>query len=357
MVAIPESVHELDSAWLSAALGRAVHVVGCERIAVGEGFVGQLARLRLADGGTLIAKLPTTDPGGRFLGEMLHLWEREARFYTDVAPHLSIRVAQTHLNLMDPANGRFLLLMEDLAPARAGDQVIGATAAQARQVVEYIGRFHAQWWEHPLLDGLDWMPRVNDPATKLVVPLFAAGWPQFEERFRDRLPARTLDWVQRFGPTAAEFLDLYVNEPVTIIHGDFRLDNMMFGADGSVTLVDWQMATRAPGLSDVVYFTATNLEADVRAAHLDELLDLYAATLAAGGVADVPDREQIRDGYRRAVLLWMVAMAGAIGQLDPANERGTALFDRIVTRLFETGDAVDAGLFLEEWLATWSPAG
>jgi len=246
-----------------------------------------------------------------------------------------------------------VLVMEDLAPARAGDQVEGATAAQARQVIEYIGRFHAQWWEHPLLDELTWMPRIDDEATKLVVPMFAAGWPQFEARFKDRLPARTLDWVQRFAPTVGDFLDLYVDDPVTIIHGDFRLDNMMFGPDGSVTLVDWQMATRAPGLSDVVYFTATNLEADVRSAHLDDLLDLYARTLAAGGVSPVPGPDEIRDGYRKGVLLWMVAMAGGIGQLDPANERGTALFDRIITRLFETGDAVDAGSFLDEWLSSY----
>ena len=352
MVEIPRSVEELDSAWLSAALGRPVRVEACERIAVGEGFVGQLARLRLADGTSLIAKLPTLDPGGRFLGELLRLWEREGRFYEHVAPHLSIRVAKTHLNLADPATGQFLLLMEDLAPARAGDQVAGATPAQARQVTEYIGRFHAQWWEHPLLAELDWMPTIDDPTTKSVTPMFAAGWPQFEARFKDRLPARTLDWVQRFGPTAADFLDLYVNEPVTIIHGDFRLDNMMFGPDGSVTLVDWQMATRAPGLSDIVYFTATNLESDVRAAHLDDLLDLYVRTLVAGGVA-VPDGEAIRDGYRKGILLWMVAMAGGIGQLDPANERGAALFDRIICRLFETGDAVDAGAFLDEWMAGW----
>jgi hypothetical protein len=313
--------------------------------------VGQLGRLRLDDGTSLIAKLPTTDPGGRFIGELLRLWEREARFYDEVAPHLSIRVAETHVNLTDAANGRFLLLMEDLAPARPGDQVAGATATQARQVIDYIARFHAQWWQHPMLGELDWMPRIDDPTTKSVTPMFVAGWPAFEERFKDKLPPRTLEWVQRFGPTAADFLDLYADEPVTIIHGDFRLDNMLFGPDGSVTLVDWQMASRAPGLSDVVYFCGTNLEPDVRERHLDELLDQYTRTLAAGGVADLPHRNTIRDGFRKGILLWMVAMAGGVAQLDPANERGVRLFDKIVTRLFATGDAVDAGRFLDEWMA------
>lgn len=352
MVSIPEHLDEVDSAWLSEAMGRPVTVADVERIAVGEGFVGQLARLRLGDGTSVIAKLPTAEAGGRMLGGMLRLWEREARFYADVAPQLSIRVATPHVNLLDPAAGRFCLVLEDLAPARAGDQVVGATIEQARQVVEYIGRFHAQWWEHPALAELDWMPRIDDPTTKMVTPMFLAGWPQFEQRFKDLLPTRTLDWVVRFGPTLADFLDLYANDPVTIIHGDFRLDNMMFGPDGSVTLIDWQMATRAPGLSDIVYFVATNLEPDVRARHLDELLDLYVRTLAAGGVA-VPDRDEVMDGFRKGVLMWMVAMAGGIGQIDPANERGAALFDRMIGRLFQTGDAVDAGVFLDPWMATW----
>lgn len=352
MVDIPTSVFEIDSAWLSDALERSVQVDRVEQIAVGEGFVGQLGRLHLGDGSTLIAKMPTTDPGGRFIGEMLRLWEREGRFYREVAPALSIRVARTHVNLADDEAKRYLLVMEDLAPARAADQVVGATPAQARQVVEYIGRFHAQWWEHPMLEQLTWMPRIDDPTTKMVTPMFLQGWAQFEERFRDVLPRRTLEWVQAFGPSCADFLDLYADDPVTIIHGDFRLDNMLFDADGEVTLVDWQMATLAPGFSDIVYFVGTNLEPDVRAAHLEGLLDLYVDTLAAGGVP-VPTGDELHDALRKGILMWMVAMAGGIGQLDPANERGVALFDKIITRLFTTGDAIDAGAFLPGWLAQW----
>lgn len=352
MVTIPASVFEIDSDWLSEALGRRVQVDRVEQIAVGEGFVGQLGRLHLADGETLIAKMPTADPGGRFIGELLRLWEREGRFYEHVAPKLSIRVARAHVNLADDEAKRYLLVMDDLAPARAADQVAGATPGQARQVVEYIGHFHAQWWEHPMLDELTWMPRIDDPTTKMVTPMFLQGWSAFQERFKDVLPRRTLDWVQAFGPTCADFLDLYADDPVTIIHGDFRLDNMMFDEAGDVTLMDWQMATRAPGFSDIVYFVGTNLEPDVREAHLDSLLKLYVNTLAAGGVA-VPDDDVIHDSLRKGILMWMVAMAGGIGTLDPANERGVALFDKIITRLFTTGDAIDAGQFLPGWLAQW----
>ncbi len=35
-------------------------------------------------------------------------------------------------------------------------------------------------------------------------------------------------------------------EPTTIIHGDFRLDNLMFHPDGTVTVLDWQTCTVGP---------------------------------------------------------------------------------------------------------------
>jgi hypothetical protein len=345
--ALPTTVHDITPAFLSSVLGRPVATVKVEQIAVGEGFVGQLARLTLDDDSTLIAKLPTADPGGQFIGQLLRLWEREHRFYTEVAPQLSIRTARCYASLVD--GDHYVLLLEDLAPARAGDQVVGATIEEARKVIDYIARFHAQWWAHPMLDSLTWMPRIDDPMTKMVTPMFVAGWEQFKARFAHVLPPRTLEWAAAFGPTVADFLDLYVNEPVTMIHGDFRLDNIMFSPDGSVTLLDWQMTTRAPGLSDIVYFTATNLDDDVRAAHLDTLLRLYCDVLSSSGVV-IPSFDEVLDGYRKGILMWMVAMAGGIAQLDPANERGVALFDKMIGRLYRTADAIDAGRFLPEWL-------
>ena len=360
MTYVPATADELTADYLADLIELPVTAVATTIIGTGEGFVGQLARLALSydDGApsdapaSLIAKLPTADPGGRFIGEMLRLWEREGRWYREVAPSITVRVPRCYANLADTGESRYLLVLEDLAPSRPGDQVVGASAEQAYRVLGDIARFHAQWWMHPMLEQLDWMPKIDDPTTKMVTPMFAQGWPAFHERFKDVLSARTLDWVERFGPTCADFLDLYADEPVTMIHGDFRLDNMMFGDDGDIALIDWQMSTRAPALSDFVYFVGTNLTDAVRRDHLGGLLHHYATTLASGGVA-VPPEEELMDGVRKGILMWMVAMAGGIGQLDPANERGVRLFDAIITRLFHCGDDIDAGQFLDQWLAQW----
>ena len=63
---------------------------------------------------SVIVKLPTLDPGGRNVGMMMGVWEREARFYEEVAPLLGVRVPQVHVNRAE--GGDYVLVMEDLAP-------------------------------------------------------------------------------------------------------------------------------------------------------------------------------------------------------------------------------------------------
>ena len=58
--------------------------------------------------------------------------------------------------------------------------------------------------------------------------------------------------------------------PRTLIHGDFRLDNMMFRDHEYGTefaLLDWQLPYQANPMWDVVYFLAGNFEPAWRRRH------------------------------------------------------------------------------------------
>ena len=73
-------------------------------------------------------------------------------------------------------------------------------------------------------------------------------------------------------------------ERFSLMHGDYRLDNLMFHPDGTVAAVDWQ--TLGVGLAgrDLAYLIATSLEPDARreaehaaiAAYHDRLVGLTA---------------------------------------------------------------------------------
>jgi aminoglycoside phosphotransferase (APT) family kinase protein len=292
----------------------------------------------------LVIKLPTTQPGNRAVGEMMRLWEREHRFYAEVAHRVGVRVPAAYANLADPAAGSYALVLEDLAGMTTTDQLTGADVEQARRVVDHLADLHAAWFDSPVLAELTWMPDLHDPMVNAVGVMFEAGWPAFCDRYRGRLPERVFGWAEAFVTNVPAWIAGYADEPATISHGDARLDNMFFGDDGSFALVDWQMAMRSPGNTDLVYFVATNLTPEDRRRNEHELLERYRQRMvAAGATGRGLTEEGLLRGYREGVLFWCVSMGSSVLTLDSANERGSALLDALVERLYLAADELDCG--------------
>lgn len=344
----PTTTSEITADWLSAVLESSITSFEMTTIGTGEGFMGQLARVslagnRLASGvpERVIVKMPTVDPGGRMIGEMMRVWEREHRFYTDVAPSMhGVGLARCLHSADDP----YVLILEDLHPLVAGDQVAGPTLTQAQAVIDTAATLHSSWFDHPDLAGLTWMPDISDPMSASVGTMFDMGWPTFLARYGDSLPERVLGWCETFAPMVETWIQKYVDWPLTLTHGDFRLDNMFFAPDGSMTLVDWQLSMRAPSTTDLVYFLGTNLPTEMRRAHQTELIDRYASAMRVGGVpGEWADPERITQGYAEGCLFFCTSFAASILTLDPANERGAALMDALVRRAFSAADDLDAG--------------
>jgi len=114
-----------------------------------------------------------------------------------------------------------------------------------------------------------------------------------------------------------------------LLHGDYRLDNMLFDPECSrVTVVDWQtLGVGLPG-RDLAYFTSTSLQPTLRSAIEQDLVDEYHRTLAIYGVTDY-DRETCWRDYRlgmpQALLIAALGFAFAT-----AIERGD---DMVLTML------------------------
>lgn len=335
---------ELTAEWLGDALGGHVSSFTSEIIGSGEGFMGQLARIRLTGRGvpaSVIVKLPTADPGGQVIGQMMRVWEREHRFYTELAPRITgIRLAECLHSQADP----YVLVLEDLDPRRPGDQVAGPTPDQARTAIDTAATLHSAWFDHPDLPSLDWIPDLNDPMSSSIGSMFEVGWPMFLARYSDSLPGRVLEWCERFVPIIPTWMEGYKTWPCTLTHGDFRLDNMFFDDQGDLTLIDWQLSMRVPSTTDLVYFLGTNMPTDLRREMQTDLIDRYAQRMRSGGVPDEwADPERITQGYAEGCLFYCTSFAASILTLDTANERGAALMDSLVRRAFSAADDLDAG--------------
>jgi len=128
---------DLTAEWLSAVLGGSV-VAGFTSERIGTGQMSECYRISLtyAAGAapgpeSVVLKVAATDPSSRQTGLALGLYEREVRFYTDIAPGLSGPVPPCHHAAYDPETGAFDLLLGDAAPATVGDEIRGATVDEA----------------------------------------------------------------------------------------------------------------------------------------------------------------------------------------------------------------------------------
>ena len=85
------------------------------------------------------------------------------------------------------------------------------------------------------------------------------------------------------------------------MHGDYRLDNLLFYPDRTrVTVVDWQTVGVGLPTRDLAYFTATSLLPEIRPGVERDLVHRYHTALLGHGVAGY-DLETCWHDYRLGV--------------------------------------------------------
>lgn len=327
--------------------------VDLEPIAAGHGFTGQLLRLRLgydADEpdapATLIAKLPAADPGVRAAVADLGLYAREAGFYAAFATP-DLLVPRAYYAATDPASGASLLLLEDLTDGHVGDNLGGCSDAEATLAVAQLARLHARWWGDPRLADQPWLVPMDPDRYGDVL---AQQWDPFLAKFGDALPLRLRQLGTRAVDQAAAWRRWLGGGPRTLIHYDFRLDNLFFGDPGAarpLVVFDWQLCLVGRGVADVAYFAAFCLSPAQRRASERGLVATYHDGLLAHGVRGY-DRERCWADYRRATLSALYRLVVAGGLLDFSSARGAALVQALIERtdavLAEHGaDALETG--------------
>jgi len=346
---IPAGPQELTPDWLTRALkqcgaggGASVMSFDAKIIGAGAGFMGQLAQVKLTyhkpEPGaprSLIAKFPAAAPENREVAEYFRFYEREVRFYEEIAEKVELRTPRRYYSAFNPESGDYVLLLEDLAPARVGDQLAGCTVEQADLCLRELAKFHAAWWDNPALDKLEWMPSIADDwQVQSVEESYADSWDSFIEHFGHHLSPSLRQVAQEFVKHVGRMMREFGAPPRTIVHGDYRLDNLFFATpEGGpeLAVIDWQITSRARGVFDVAYFTAGTLSPEERKAAERGLLKMYHDILIERGVREY-GFDQCWEDYRRSVLFLLVYSVISLGSIDLANERGVDLFTTILKR-------------------------
>lgn len=354
-VDVPQSFDDMTPAWLEAALAESspgtpvvaaiVASIGFERIGLTTGFLGRLARLTVSYAAgsqgppTLIAKIPTDDPGGIEVGSMLGVWAREARFFSEVAALCGDQVPRCYYNGADFARGRFALLLQDCGPGQAADQLAGATDQQALAGVDALALLHGQWWGTPR--PFPWMPGFDRVGFSPLQAAMRAALKPFAQRFANRVDPQAVTWLAAFVERLPQWASSLSTRPLTLVHADYRLDNLLYNIDGVPTIVDWQTALWGPGAMDLASFCATSLTVEDRRRLEPQLLERYRSGIQAAG-QDL-SKADLLQSYRECLLWWMAIFANNLSRLDPADERAQRLFEHMIIRTFTAAGDHDAG--------------
>lgn len=330
---IPRSPQDIRASWLTHVLRRrgslreaAATRVEVEPLGDDEGYFGRLARLRIAydvaEAGapaSLIAKLSSERPELRDRPATRLAYRREVGFYRRLAQRASVRTARCHHAAYDAASGHHVLLLEDLAPAPCGSAAAGCTPEQAERAVAEVARLHAAWWQHPELPELDWLGEI-DPDPAALREVHAGWWPAFLARAGHRLPRVLRKVGERLGERRAWLHhQLTKVAPRTLVHGDYKLDNLVF-PEGRPVLLDWQLLRRGRGAFDVAFFLAQNLEPALRRDLEPQLLQRYHEILLERGVRGYTLADGLRD-HRLSLLARFDALISTIAAMPFSEEQ------------------------------------
>lgn len=264
MTAFPTRPDDMTPGWLGDVLGAPPGALrGWTAQQVGTGQMCDSFRLTLdwASAGpglpaTVIAKCPSHDAASRHIAAVTGTYVKEVGWYREL--RTTARVAAPDCYYADIAANDidFALILSDLWPAEQGDQLAGTDLTALAPAIKQAARLHAALWNSPRLDGIAWLKRDNADIVRALFPQLYEG---FRQRYTGRLAREVLD----VGAGIVAGLDRWLaRTPAarTIVHGDLRLDNILFAPGGTdCWLVDWQTLGIGSGAGDLAYLIGTSI--------------------------------------------------------------------------------------------------
>ena len=338
MAALLDRIEDLTPDWLVGALGNRGMVEALQVSPVGTGQMADSFRIEMdADDpvpSSVIVKMQAADELARQAGAG-SAYRSEVGFYQDLASTVAIRTPRCHYAAGPDTDARFVLVLEDMAPAQQGDQIAGCALTEAEAAVVNLAGLHGPRWCDPTLLELPWLRRVSSVEAQFFQTTLSDRTAIFVEHYKDRISAEDREILLGFAPNCGAWL-LARSQPFALVHGDYRLDNLLFTAGDSVpsvAAVDWQtLEVGNPG-RDLAYFLGNSLLPSERRAHEQALIVAYHDALTASGVSDYTLEQCIEDyrfGQFQGPLITVLAAASLTH-----TARGDDMFVAMCTRACE----------------------
>jgi ecdysteroid kinase len=354
MVDIVTQPEKVTARWLTQVLQHSGHlgegaVSALEYQVIGTGKMGDNARFSLTYTGeqgsapdSVIIKFPAADEKAREMAGAQGAYYNEVMFYRHLAGRTSMRTPAIYANEITDDRQLFVTVMEDMAPAQPGSQLVGESLAHAQLAMREAAKLAVAFYGDESVGQHDYvMSQVRDDGGAFGQALLQQYWPDFLARFSSGISAECeafgAYYVDRHSCFASRF-----EGPRTLVHGDFRSENILFDTD-TVCTVDWQTTGESSPLTDLAYFMGGSVDTDDRRRWEQDLVREYSEVLRGMGV-DL-DFAACWEQYRQQAMHGLlITILGA--SFSAAGERSDRMFQVMIQRHLQHCVDLDAKAFL-----------
>ena len=178
-ISFPTCPDELNGEWLSNALGKSVENFKTRPIGGGKGNLGDLVLVSLENDEQVVAKFAANREEALNAAKRSGLFEREIKFYLELAPKLDLRLPALFASDYDPSSAYFIMLLEYLEPVQDSDSISGIGIEHTRQLLTELSKLHTQGRdlvETPWVQTMISQDRINN-----LTIMIEKGWPVLQE--------------------------------------------------------------------------------------------------------------------------------------------------------------------------------
>lgn len=368
---IPQNVHEVSLQFLTQAL-RSTGKLEAERaiIAIEVREVGDADRGMLSDTAflgltfdgesrcpaSMVCKMAGLKTDIKILMKLLDMVGSEIgflRMQTDARNRANIRVPQLYYAYHNQRTQHFIILMEDLRPAKPGKQLNGCQMAEARSVLRLLAQLHGKYWEN-YDEALAWTVPPNHPKKRFVDLVIRKTWPKFRSWAVPHVDAGRLPSLQvaqtvmeQIMSSGAAWMQEMATPPLSVIHGDCHSENFLWpqefaARDGEAIAIDFQLSTIGQPLFDVANFLLMSVDSDLLQQQEDDLL-LYYHTQLITHISTEFSMTELRKRYTAGMCYTLALEVIGQGTQDSAEladetlqSKRLVIFNRILSTMNRT---------------------
>jgi hypothetical protein len=297
----------------------------------------------------LVVKLMPSHPAAAALVRQVRSFEREAKFYAELAASLPIRAPRAYYANWQSGSGDAVLLLEDCRHLQSFTFAAPPPLAVLEQIVDTAVRLHVHWWGHETLlleqeavlttNSVIWQQWAKqmsvDWALFLGSPL-ASYLPPGSRSLCERLSTNIEALMTRHWPT----------RHLTLCHMDLHTQNIFYDAarpDDPIVVFDWDGCHLGCGAHDMAYFLAL-LPISLRRGVERHLLLRYHDGLINAGIVDYAYAEFLVDYHFGS--LFNTFLIPMLLSLDVDDEASLAVAEHLISGLLQLIVDNDAAQFL-----------